>query len=290
MTKLFSGTGVAVVSAFNSEGSIDYAAQENIYEKLVLSKVDYVVILGSTGEASTISLEEQVELLEFSKKKLGKKTKLVIGISGNNTKEVLERIAHFDLKGVAGILSATPSYNKPTQEGIFIHFKSICEASPVPVIIYNVPSRTSSNIDFKTALRIARELPNAVAIKEASGNLVQIMKILAEKPEDFKVLSGDDYFALPIIALGGEGLISVIGNAYPKEVVEMIKLARRDKFKDARKIHMRLLPLLDLIFEEGNPTGVKGLLHLMNKCSPEVRLPLMNASQDLLDRIKRTVP
>lgn len=290
MSKLFAGTGVAVVTALKVDGSIDYQAQENIYKKLIESKVDYIVILGSTGEGATITIEEQKELLEFSKKKIPKRTKLVIGVSGNNTAEVLSRIDDFDLRKVDGILSAAPSYNKPTQEGIFLHFKNICEASPVPVIIYNVPSRTSSNISFETTLRIARELPNAVAIKEASGDLIQVMKILAEKPEDFKVLSGDDYFALPIIALGGEGLVSVIGNAYPEEIVEMIKLARRNKMKEARKIHNRIFPLLDLIFEEGNPAGVKGLLHLMNKCQPEVRLPLLRVSQDLLDRIKRSVP
>jgi len=243
MAKLFSGTGVAVVTAFKSDGGLDLDAQGRIFEKLQAAKISYVVLLGSTGEASTVSLEEQKELLEFSKKKLGKKTPIVLGMSGNNSSELINRISEFNLKGVAGLLSATPSYVKPSQDGIFIHFKSICEASPVPVIIYNVPGRTASNINAETTLRIAREIPNAVAIKEASGNLTQVMRIIAEKPEDFKVLSGDDFYALPLIALGAEGLISVLGNAYPEEVSSMVKLAGRNKLKEARKLHYKFLQM-----------------------------------------------
>lgn len=290
MTNIFKGTGVAVVTAFKNDGSIDYDAQAGLYERMKSAKVDFIVLLGSTGEAATVSLEEQKELLEFTKTSLGKKKALVLGVSGNDTREVIQRIEGFNMDGIAGILSATPSYNKPSQEGIYHHFKHVCDASPVPVIIYNVPSRTSSNIEASTALRIARELPHAVAIKEASGNLIQVMKILRDKPEDFSVLSGDDFFALPMISLGAEGLISVLGNAYPEEIVSMIKLARKNKFSEARKIHNNLFPTLELIFQEGNPAGIKGLLDLMNRCSREVRLPLMSASEDLLDLMKRAVP
>lgn len=285
MRNKFKGTGVAIVTPFKEDFSIDYTAYEQLINYQIEGGVDYILVLGSTGEAITISEEEQKKLIAFAVKTIAGRVPIMLGISGNDTHAVVERIKNTDFSGIDSLLSASPAYNKPSQQGIYLHFKAIAEACPVPVFAYNVPSRTAKNIEVETVIKMAKELANIVGIKEASGNPEQIMQIIKAKPKDFLVLSGDDLFAVPFIVLGCEGLISVIANAYPKETSSMVKAAMENDFDAAREIHYSLEPMVKLIFAEGNPSGIKAVLHQKSLCGKHPRLPLTAVSEDLMQEI-----
>ena len=271
------GTGVAIVTPFKN-GDIDYPALENLIEFLIKKKVEYIVTLGTTGETPTLSKSEKKEIVAFTQQKINKRVPLVVGIGGNNTAETIRQFSDYDLSDITAVLSASPYYNKPSQEGIFQHYKALAEASPKPIILYNVPGRTSSNITAETILRLAKECPNIGGIKEASGNMVQCMHILKNAPSDFLVVSGDDHIAMPLIACGMSGVISVVANCFPQEFSDMIRLALNNDFEAAQKIQYKLLEGLDLLFVENNPAGVKAFLHQMNLIENEVRLPVVPLS------------
>lgn len=279
------GTGVALVTPFSSDLSIDFVGLSNLVEHCIDGGVDFLVIMGTTGESATLSQEEKKQVLEHVKKINAKRLPIILGIGSNNTHSVISSFNTFDLSGVDAILSVSPSYNKPSQEGIYQHFKAISLASPLPLILYNVPGRTASNMTAETTLRLAHDFDNIIAIKEASGDLSQIMNINANKPAEFLVLSGDDELTLPIILMGGKGVISVLGQAIPKEFSSMVKFALMNDIINANQLHYDLLPFVSPLFEEGNPVGVKKLLMLLNVTSDEVRLPLVKGSKFLEDKL-----
>ncbi|MFW5820417.1 MAG: 4-hydroxy-tetrahydrodipicolinate synthase [Bacteroidota bacterium] len=287
INKSFKGTGVALITPFDNNGNVDYPSLEKVVKHVIDGGVDYLVVLGTTAEASTLSNEEKYEVIKTVRKTNNNKLPVVTGLGGNNTSELIELIRTTDFEGIDAILSVTPWYNKPTQEGIYQHFSKVAEASPVPVILYNVPGRTSSNISSETCLRLAHSYKDKiVGVKEASGDFTQIMDILAEKPSSFHVISGDDAITPAIIALGGSGVISVIANAYPSEFSKMVNLALENKAEEARNIHFTLLPLLKAMFAEGNPAGVKAFMKHKNLIEDQVRLPLVKVSPDLDEKIK----
>jgi 4-hydroxy-tetrahydrodipicolinate synthase len=274
MIDKFRGLGVAMVTPFNANGTIDFDGLEKLTNHLIEGGVNYLVVMGTTGENPTINQEDQVDILEKVKEVNAKRLPIVFGIGGNNTAEVVGRLKNTDLTGVDGILSVSPYYNKPSQEGIYQHYKAISENTPLPVIMYNVPGRTGSLVSAETTLRIS-ELPNIVASKEASGSLDVCMDVLRGKSEDFKVVSGDDNYTLPYIAVGMTGVISVIGNAYPKEFSQMVNYALDGDMKSARHLHYKLLPMMKAIFMDGNPGGVKYVLEKLGVCKNHFRLPVV---------------
>jgi 4-hydroxy-tetrahydrodipicolinate synthase len=276
-----SGTGVALVTPFNSDLSIDYNGLAALVNHCVDGNVDFLVVMGTTGESVTLSLEEKNTVLDCVKKANNNRLPIVLGIGGNNTDNVIQSFSSFDLSGVDAILSVSPAYNKPTQEGIYQHFKAVSEKSPLPIILYNVPGRTSSNMTAETTLRLAHDFDNIVAVKEASGDMEQIMEIIAKKPDDFLVLSGDDAITLPIILLGGKGVISVLGQALPNEFSSMVNFAIDGDVKSSNTIHYKILSFVKPLFAEGNPAGVKTLLNILGICLDEVRLPLVKSSKNL---------
>ncbi|UTW62086.1 4-hydroxy-tetrahydrodipicolinate synthase [bacterium SCSIO 12741] len=277
----FKGLGVAMVTPFTDKGEVDYAGLENLTNYLVEGGVDYLVVQGTTGESATMTLAEKQEVLRVVKQVNQGRKPVVFGHGGNNTASLVEGFSNFDLDGVYAILSASPYYNKPTQEGIYQHYKALSEASPLPIILYNVPGRTASNMSADTTLRLARDFDNIIAVKEASGDLVQIVKILKDKPEDFKVISGDDALVVPHIAAGGDGVISVIGNALPKDFGKMTHAALNGDYAEAQRIQNRVSDLIDQLFVQGNPAGIKAALKMKGVCGEAVRLPLVNISDDL---------
>jgi 4-hydroxy-tetrahydrodipicolinate synthase len=287
--KKFEGTGVAIVTPFRDDSSVDYDAFGRIVNHVVKGGVNYIVVMGTTGEASTLSKNEKKSVLSFVKESVAKRIPLVVGIGGNNTNEVIHSIKESDLKGVDGILSVAPYYNKPSQTGIFQHFKAIAEASPLPLIIYNVPGRTSCNITSDTCLKLAHECNNIAGVKEASGDLAQVMRVIKGKPEDFLVISGDDMLTLPIMAAGGAGIISVLANAYPEECSNLVSNVMKNNYKAAREIQSRLIERIELCFADGNPSGIKAFLSVMNLCSNNVRLPLVPVNQTVFSRIQKAV-
>ena len=270
------GTGVALITPFQSNGAIDFNGLSNVINHVIKGGVNYVVSLGTTGETPTLSKEEKKALIRFTVEKVKKRVPVVVGIGGNNTREVIHAFDEYDLTGVEAILSVSPYYNKPNQRGIIAHYKAIASKSPLPIIIYNVPGRTSSNVSPETTLQLAREVKNIIGVKEASGNLDQIMKIIKYKPKDFLMISGDDLITLPIISCGGDGVISVIANAFPKGFSEMTRQALKGDYASAQKLHYKLDELTRLIFADGSPAGVKHLMEKMKICSSYVRLPLVN--------------
>ena len=276
-----SGTGVALVTPFNSDLSIDYNGLAALVNHCVDGNVDFLVVMGTTGESVTLSLEEKNTVLDCVKKANNNRLPIVLGIGGNNTDNVIQSFSSFDLSGVDAILSVSPAYNKPTQEGIYQHFKAVSEKSPLPIILYNVPGRTSSNMTADTTLRLAHDFDNIVSVKEASGDMEQIMEIIAKKPDDFLVLSGDDAITLPIILLGGKGVISVLGQALPNEFSSMVNFAIDGDVKSSNTIHYKILSFVKPLFVEGNPAGVKTLLNILGICQDEVRLPLVKSSKNL---------
>ena len=277
----FKGTGVALVTPFQKNGAIDFVALKKVIDHVIKGGVDYVVSLGTTGETPVLSKEEKNKIVRFTVETANKRVPVVVGVGGNNTQEVVDTLKHFDLQGVDAVLSVSPYYNKPNQRGIVAHYKAIADHSPLPIIVYNVPGRTSSNITAETTLQLAEEVKNIFAVKEASGNLDQIMKVIKHKPQDFLVISGDDLITLPIIASGGDGVISVIANAFPKEFSEMTRQALAGNISKSQTLHYKLDELTRLIFADGNPAGVKHLMETMKICSSHVRLPLVNINEDL---------
>lgn len=279
------GTGVALVTPFKTDFSVDTEALQRIVNFCADGGVEYLVVLGTTAENATLSQEEK-ELVIATVVGCNKgRLPLVLGVGGNNTLKVVEELESRDLSAFTAILSVSPYYNKPTQEGIYQHFKRVAEASPIPVIIYNVPGRTSSNMLPKTVLRLANDFKNIVAIKEAAGDLVQAMQILKDKPKDFLVISGDDMIALPMVLAGGAGVISVIGQGFPKEFSDMIRLGLNRKVEEAFKKHYLLADCIDMIFEQGNPAGIKEVFHSLGIAENTVRLPLVSVDESLSARI-----
>lgn len=275
----FQGTGVAIVTPFSSSGAIDYDAYERMISHVINGGVDYIVAMGTTGETPTLSKEEKHSLLRFSVEKVASRVPLVIGIGGNNTSEVVQVIQTSPLEGIDGILSVSPYYNKPTQEGIYLHFKAIAESSPLPVILYTVPGRTGGNISAETTIRLATDFPMIAGIKEASGNLDQVYQILKNRPDNFLVISGDDGLTLPMLAAGADGVISVIANAYPEKMSSMVRFGLAGDFFHARKVHFQLIDLINALFADGSPGGIKALLEMKGLCQEVVRLPLVPINQ-----------
>ncbi len=286
---IFTGTGVALVTPFKKDDSIDFRALTNVVEHVINNGVEYLVALGTTGETPVLSLEEQGKIIGHVKKVNAGRLPLVVGMGGNHTRQQIDRIEKTDFDGIAAILTASPYYNKPNQKGIYKHYMSIAGASPVPVIIYNVPSRTGSNISAETTLKLASECGNFAGIKEASGNMGQIMKIAKDKPAGFELISGDDALALPMISTGGAGVISVIGNAFPRQFSEMIRLALDDHWEEARSILFTMLDIIDQLFIEGSPAGVKAALNILNICENQVRLPLTTVSRTTYGRLTELI-
>jgi len=281
----FHGTGVALVTPFNADGSVDYDGLEKLINYQIEGKVEYLVSLGTTGESATLNKEEKKKIWEYTAEINNGRLPLVAGIGGNYTAEVIEAIKDFERHGYDAILSASPYYNKPTQEGIYQHYKAISESTDMDVFVYNVPGRTASNVSPDTTCRLATDCKNIIGTKEASGSFDQFNQIMRDKPEDFMLISGDDPVALPMIALGGVGLISVVGNALPFELSEMIRLCLQGDFKAAQPLHLQLIEFTHLIFAEGNPAGVKAALKQLGICGDQLRLPLVPASAGLTAQI-----
>jgi len=264
-----------MVTPFQADGQVDYEALSRLIEHLIEGGVEYLVSLGTTGESATLSDAERKNVWSFTATAVNGRVGLVAGIGGNNTTDVVEKVKHFDTIGYDAILSASPQYNKPTQEGIYQHYKAIAQAAPLPVILYNVPSRTGSNVNADTVVRLASDFKNIIGIKEASGNFDQINQIMRDKPDEFLVISGDDPITLPMMALGGVGVISVTGNALPKKVSEMVRYCLAGDYKQAQKIHSQLIDFTRLMFVEGSPAGVKAALKQLGVCDDTLRLPLV---------------
>jgi 4-hydroxy-tetrahydrodipicolinate synthase len=280
------GTGVALITPFNNDFSVDVAALEELVENQIHNGVDYLVVLGTTAESATLTPEEKELIIATIIAKNNGRLPLVLGIGGNNTMALVEELSQSNLEDFAAVLSVSPFYNKPTQEGIFQHFRAIADASPKPVILYNVPGRTSSNILPETVNRIARNLPNVIGIKEAAGDMVQAMQLISLVPQDFLVISGDDMITLPMVLAGGKGVISVIGQGFPAEFSEMVRLGLEGKSKEAYKLHYKIAPSINLIFAEGNPSGIKTLLAKKDLCKNNLRLPLVKATDSLQKKIE----
>ena len=280
------GTGVALITPFKNDFSVDTDALKHIVNFQIGNGIDYLVVLGTTGEPATLTVEEKQLVIKTVIEANNGRLPLVIGIGGNNTAQVVEEIKSADLSHFTAILSVSPYYSKPTQEGVYQHFKAIAEASPLPIILYNVPGRTASNMLPATVLRLANDFKNIVAIKEASGDLVQAMKLIQNKPKDFLIISGDDMMALPMILAGGSGVISVIGEGYPAEFSEMVRLGLQKKADEAYHLHYLLADSIDMIFEQGNPAGIKEVFKIRGLCENTVRLPLVSVSSDLGKRLE----
>ena len=283
--KKFMGTGTALVTPFTEEKKVDYKGLEKLVRFNIDNGVDYLVVQGTTGESVTLSKEERIATSEFIVDLVKGKVPLVLGIGGNNTEKLLEELHWFDLSHVDAILSASPAYNKPSQEGIIAHYEVFAKEAPKPLILYNVPGRTGSNMQASTTLHLAKH-DNIIAIKEASGNLDQVGQIIKQKPDDFLVISGDDALALPIIALGGAGVISVISNAFPGKFSTMVNLALENNYEEAREIHYELIDIVYALFAENNPAGIKAALEIKNVCGKDVRLPLVNLSQKVYQNLQ----
>lgn len=279
LQKRLSGTGVALVTPFKN-GKLDWDGLERVIEHVIAGGVEFLVSLGTTGESVTCSDDEQRQILDFTIKINRGRLPLVAGVfGGNNTAAVVEKINGFNFEGIDALLSSNPAYNKPGQEGIYQHYMALADASPRPIIIYNVPSRTSSNMTAETTLRLAHASEKFIAVKEASDDIYQVMKIIKGRPEGFLVLSGDDFITLPLIACGGDGVISVIANTVPRPFTDMVRAACRNDMPTAQNLNMQLLELYKLLFLEGNPVGVKAAMELQGICNREVRLPLVPMSE-----------
>ena len=281
----FHGTGVALVTPFKADGSVDFEGLKNLINYLVDGKVEYLVSLGTTGEASTLNKDEKKKIWEFTAEINNGRLPLVAGIGGNDTVAVANNMKAFDIAGYDAILSASPYYNKPTQEGIYQHYKYLSESSPLPIFLYNVPGRTGSNMTADTTCRLANDFKNIIGMKEASGSFDQFNLIMRDKPKDFLLISGDDPVALPMISLGAAGVISVIGNALPKQLSDMIRLCLQGDYAAALPLHLNLIEFTRLMFAEGNPGGAKAALKHFGVCKDHLRLPLVNVSESLLQQI-----
>jgi 4-hydroxy-tetrahydrodipicolinate synthase len=281
----FEGTGVALVTPFDADGHVDYPALTRLIQHVTKGGVDYLVVMGTTGESATLSKDEKAAVLHHVKEVNAGQLPIVYGVGGNNTAELVHQLTHKDPSGLAGILSVTPYYNKPTQEGLYQHYKALAQVSPLPIILYNVPGRTGVNMTAETTLRLARDFSNIKAVKEASGNLDQINRICKDKPVGFEVISGDDNLTYPMIALGARGVISVVGQATPKVFSDMVRLALEGRFSEALPLHNRLFDFTNQLFEQGNPGGVKAALAALGVMDNRLRLPLVPVSADLAQAI-----
>ena len=280
------GTGVAIVTPFNEDETVDYPALEKLIDFIISNGVDYVVTLGTTGETPTLEKQEKLDIINFTFDKINNRVPVVVGIGGNNTKEVIEQVQTYPLDRAIAILSACPYYNKPSQEGIYQHYKAIAEAAPKPIILYNVPGRSGRNIDAATTLRLAHEVPNIVGIKEAGNNISQCIQILRDRPDDFLVVSGDDDLVLPEFACGIDGVISVIANCYPKQFSDMVRAGLQFDFATAKKLNDPFLEVYHLLFTENNPAGVKAFLYEMGLIKNIVRLPVTPLSSAIHQQVK----
>lgn len=285
-SRQFRGTGVALVTPFK-DGEIDFDALEKIIRHCTDTGVDYLVSLGTTGESVTLNTEEKHAVLDFTIKKNKGRLPIVAGFGGNDTRQVIQEMEAYHFEGVDAILSSSPAYNKPTQEGIFQHYMALAEVAPRPVIIYNVPGRTSSNISAETTLRLAHASKKFIAIKEASGNMNQATKIIKNKPENFLVISGDDPTALPLLSIGGDGVISVIANALAEPFAHMIRIGLNGDFQKAASLHQLLSDIHPWLYKDGNPAGIKAVMQMMNICSDEVRLPLVPIGETVRSALQK---
>ena len=282
---IFKGLGIALVTPFTSDGSVDYQSLSRLVEYQLKNGADFFCILATTGETPTLTAEEKKNIKELVVDLVGGKVPILIGCGGNNTADVVKELQTGDFSGIDGVLSVCPYYNKPSQEGLYQHFKAIASATNMPVVLYNVPGRTGVNLKAETTVRLARDCKNIVAIKEASGSLEQVDEIIKNKPDSFDVISGDDALTFPMIACGAAGVISVIGNALPKEFSRMIRLEMRGEIESARKIHHKFTDLLNLLFVDGNPAGVKAMLHEMGMIENVLRLPLVPTRLTTMQKI-----
>ena len=287
MENKFKGTGVAIVTPFANDGSVDYSALDRLLAHLLSGQVDFIVALGTTSEAVTLTAQEKSDVMDFVKSRIVGRIPLVMGLGGNNTQAVLDQLASNDFRGIDAILSVAPYYNKPNQRGLFAHFAAIAQVSPVPIILYNVPGRTSSNLTAETTVKLAATFDNIVAVKEASGNMEQIMEIIRNRPTGFLVLSGDDALTLPMMALGSDGVISVLANVLPAEFTNMVNFCLENKMDEARKLHYQVLPVIDLLFADGNPAGIKAALNIRGICENSLRLPMVPVQQDVFQGLQK---
>ena len=285
LKKELTGTGVALITPFKDNYEVDFDALEKVIDFVINGEVEYLVTLGTTGETPTLSTDEKIAIINFTFEKVKDRVPVVVGIGGNNTSELINDLNNFPLAKAIAVLSSSPNYNKPSQEGIYMHYKALAEASPKPIILYNVPGRTGSNINASTTLQLAG-IENIAGIKEASGNMVQCMQILKNKPENFLVVSGDDHLALPLVSCGMDGVISVAANSFPKDFCEMIRLALAGNFEKARALHYKCLEGMDLLFAENNPAGVKAFLAELGIIKNVLRLPLVPLSKELHQNVR----
>ncbi len=289
MRKKITGTGVAIVTPFTNDGKVDFVALERLLIHLIGGGVDFIVAMGTTSEAVTLTNDERKQVIDFVKKQVNGKVPIVLGVGGNNTLAVVEQLKETDFTGIDAILSVAPYYNKPNQRGLYAHFSAIAEQSPVPIILYNVPGRTSSNLAAATTLRLARDFDNIIAVKEASGDLAQVMEIISEKPEGFMVFSGDDALTFPLIVLGAEGVISVVANLLPSEFSSMVDHAMKRRVDEAKVLHYQMLPLINLLFADGNPAGIKAALQIRGICDNNLRLPMVPVSKEVFAELEKAL-
>lgn len=283
------GTGVAMVTPFDKQGNIDFTGFGKLINYLIDSGIDYLVCLGTTSEYPTLTDKEILAVREFTLETVNARVPIVLGVGGNNTREVINQTTRDDFQGFSAILSVSPYYNKPSQKGLFTHFSNIASSCPLPVIIYNVPGRTGCNLNAETTLQLAEQCPNIIGVKEASGNMAQCMEILRNKPKGFELTSGEDALTLPLIACGAKGVISVTANAFPTQVSNMVNLALKDNCKKATVIHNKLLAFTNAIFEQGNPCGIKAALEIMGIIQNNVRLPLVKVSSQLYHKLEAII-
>jgi 4-hydroxy-tetrahydrodipicolinate synthase len=283
------GTGVAIVTPFKNKGSVDFDGLKKLINHLIKGGVEYLVVMGTTGESVTLGKDEKRQVIDFVVKETKKRVPLVLGVGGNYTDEIVSQIKKVDTSSFSAILSVSPYYNKPSQEGIYQHYKAISKASKLPIILYNVPGRTSSNITWETTIRLAKDFKNIIAIKEASGNLEQIMKLIKYRPKGFLVISGDDNLTLPILGCGGDGVISVVANAFPKNFSEMVRQGLKGNFEKARALHYPLIDITDQLFADGNPGGIKYALSLLKICDTNLRLPLVEPNDKVKQKLKELI-
>jgi 4-hydroxy-tetrahydrodipicolinate synthase len=283
------GTGVAIVTPFRKDFSVDFLSLEKLIKHISNNGVDYLVVLGTTGESATLNKDEKKAILNFVIETNEKKLPIIAGFGGNNTNEIVNSIKNYDFTGIDAILSVAPYYNKPSQRGIYEHYKSISEVSPVSIILYNVPGRTSVNISAETVIQLASDFKNIIAVKEASGNMEQIMTISKKRPSDFLVISGDDLLTLPLISCGIDGVISVAANAFPLQYSNLVNLALKGKYKDAWEIQQKMLEIFNTLFIEGNPAGVKAALKILGICQDFLRLPLVQVSKITYNKMAKLI-
>lgn len=290
MVNSFRGTGVAMVTPFQHDGTVDFEALRKVTDHIINGGVEYLVVLGTTGEAVTLTKKEKYAILDAVVEHTNGRVPIMAGFGGNFTAQIIEDMREYHFNGISAVLSVSPYYNKPNQEGIFRHFMAIAEAAPRPVMLYNVPPRTASNMTAETTLRLANAAPGQIfAVKEASGDMKQVMDIVHRRPDNFLVLSGDDNLTLPMMSFGTDGLISVIGNALPRETSDMVRAALRNDFPAARELHFQLLPFVEQIFADGSPAGVKSLLEILGIGSRAVRLPLVDIREDVYAKLEKLI-